>query len=275
MAVELPLPELTDANGEEGFLHAWTRFELIAAAKEWDEEKQLKVLPTMLVRRSYTMLRGKLLDTYMDLTGAEKANLDDLKAALLERASFRVDPLLVGKTFMECMQGSEEGVEVFSIRLKKLFKQAFTREDASSDVLLQKFLTGLAADISKQLLMQATPTTFEDAVKAAVRVENALSFGAVSKKPESQEELACYQIQDKSVEALASMMQTMESISKRLETLELAAKERTSSFRQRQDKRVRFRIIKCWYCGEEGHLQRDCPLNSRRPIRGGDGWPRN
>ena len=181
----------------------------------------------------------------------------------------------MGKTFMECMQGSEEGVEAFSIRLKKLFKQAFTREDASSDVLLQKFLTGLAADISKQLLMQATPTTFEDAVKAAVRVENALSFGAVSKKPESQEELACYQVQDKSVEALASMMQTMESISKRLETLELAAKERTSSFRQRQDKRVRFRIIKCWNCGEEGHLQRDCPLNSRRPIRGGNGWPRN
>ena len=221
------------------------------------------------------MLRGKLLDTCMDLTGTEKANLDDLKAALLERASFRVDPLLVGKTFMECIQGSEEGVEAFSIRLKKLFKQAFTREDASSDVLLQKFLTGLAADISKQLLMQATPTTFEDAVKAAVRVENALSFGAVSKKPESQEKLACYQVQDKSVEALASMMQTMESISKRLETLELAAKERTSSFRQRQDKRVRFRIIKCWNCGEEGHLQRDCPLNSRRPIRGGDGWPRN
>ena len=58
MAVELPLPELTDANGKEGFLHAWTRLELIAAAKEWDEEKQLKVLPTML--------RGKLLDTYIE-----------------------------------------------------------------------------------------------------------------------------------------------------------------------------------------------------------------
>ena len=260
MAVELPLPELTDTT-EEGFLHAWTRFELIAAAKEWDEEKQLKVLPTML--------RGKLLETYMDLAGEEKADLVKLKDALLKKASFRVDPLLVGKTFMECIQGPEEGVEAFSVCLKKLFKQAFTRADASSsDVLLQKFLTGLATNISKQLLMQTTPTTFEDAVKAAVRVENALSFGAVSKKPESHDEIACYQVQDKSVEALTSMMQTMESISKRLETLELAAKERTSPIRQRQEKRVRYRVIKCWNCGEEGHFQRDCPLNSRRPTRG-------
>ena len=67
----LTIPELTDTNGEESILHAWTRF-------------------------------GKLLH----LNGrVEKANLHDLKATLLKRASFRVDPLQVGKNFMKCIQG--------------------------------------------------------------------------------------------------------------------------------------------------------------------------
>ena len=50
--LDIPLPELT----VESFQRAWTRFELVAKAKEWDSAKQLTVLPTLL--------RGKLVDRY-------------------------------------------------------------------------------------------------------------------------------------------------------------------------------------------------------------------
>ena len=50
--VELSLPELI----VEDFQCGWTRFEFIAAAKEWNTNKQLAVIPTLL--------RGRLIDYY-------------------------------------------------------------------------------------------------------------------------------------------------------------------------------------------------------------------
>ena len=51
--MELQLPELTAEN----FHRAWTRFELVAVAKEWNEAKQLAIVPTLL--------RGKLIEILM------------------------------------------------------------------------------------------------------------------------------------------------------------------------------------------------------------------
>jgi len=42
--MDLPLPEIT----KEDFLHVWTRFELVATAKEWNTAKRATVLPTLL-----------------------------------------------------------------------------------------------------------------------------------------------------------------------------------------------------------------------------------
>ena len=52
--MELQLPELTAEN----FHRVWTRFELVAVAKEWNEAKQLAIVPTLL--------REKLIDFYAD-----------------------------------------------------------------------------------------------------------------------------------------------------------------------------------------------------------------
>ena len=71
---EIPLPEVTAEN----FKRAWTRFELVAKAKEWETVKQLTVLPTLL--------RGKLVEKYVDFDDETKGDLEKLKAAL-EKAS--------------------------------------------------------------------------------------------------------------------------------------------------------------------------------------------
>ena len=71
---DVPLPEIT----KEDFERAWLRFEYIAAAKRWDEAKQLSVLPTLL--------RGPLIDFYVSLTAAQKADVKTLRDALAAKA---------------------------------------------------------------------------------------------------------------------------------------------------------------------------------------------
>ena len=71
---EIPLPEIT----EENFTRAWTRFELVSAAKEWQADKQAAILPTLL--------RGKLVDLYVDFDDDTKKDLKKLKKTLMEKA---------------------------------------------------------------------------------------------------------------------------------------------------------------------------------------------
>ena len=85
---DVPLPELTVDN----FSWAWTRFELVSTAKEWNAAKQTAILPTLL--------RGKLVDHYIDLDDATKADLQLVKTALMEKTGLMQDPLTAGKLFM-------------------------------------------------------------------------------------------------------------------------------------------------------------------------------
>ena len=80
--LDLPLPELV----AEDFQRGWTHFGFVAAAKEWNADKQLTVIPTLL--------RGKLIDYYVKLDDATKNDLALLKAALLDKSGKKEDPLV-------------------------------------------------------------------------------------------------------------------------------------------------------------------------------------
>jgi len=162
--MELPLPELVI----EDFTRSWTRFEFIATAKEWNAEKQLTVIPTLL--------RGKLIDYYVELDSDTKADLKLLKAALQERAGKKEDPLDASKYFNERRQVIDERVVDYTSALKKLFKVVYPGEKMNSTVLLQRFLTGLQLEISRQLLLCKKPATFAEALEAAVDIEYAFKF---------------------------------------------------------------------------------------------------
>ena len=73
-SLDIPLPEVTAEN----FKRAWTRFEPVTKAKEWEKAKQLTVLPTLL--------RSKLVDKYVDFDDKTKSDIGKLKSAL-EKAS--------------------------------------------------------------------------------------------------------------------------------------------------------------------------------------------
>ena len=145
---DLLLPEITTKE----FSRAWTRFELVSTAKEWNTEKQVMILPTLL--------HGKLVDYYVELDEALKTSMKLLKTALMMRAGLIKDPITAGKIFISCCQHANDKAEGFTNFLRKLFKQAYPDEEVTSGILLQRLLTGLHMPVSHQILLHRQPTTF-------------------------------------------------------------------------------------------------------------------
>ena len=270
---EIPLPEIA----EENFTRAWTRFELVSAAKEWQADKQAAILPTLL--------RGKLVDLYVDFDDDTKKDLKKLKKTLMEKAGLAQDPLTAGKLFMTRSQRQAEKVTDFVSDLKKLFKRAFPDDDLTSCVLLQRFMTGLAPRISQQVLLQGKPTSLEKAIESAEAIEYAFNFEQKSIEPAAQTDKINTVGKQEDPKLVAQLQQTLEQMTKRLESLETKLQSNRDSnsprnFRRRgpsdrsQGRSQDRRRISCWSCGELGHLQRDCPLNYYGPAQPVMGWPR-
>ena len=259
--LELPLSELV----VEDFKRGWIRFEFVATAKEWDAAKQFAVIPALL--------RGKLIDYYVDFDNTIKGDLKLLRAALEERVGKREDPLAASRSFSQRSQGQGERVSDFASSLKQLFKSAFPTEAMTSSVLHQRLLTGLHPEISRQLLLRSKPTTFTAAVKDATEIEYALEFGG-----EEDGVHAIRPTQPTPEQSNATALhQKLDSLTKRLESLEVTigksqTPNRPGYGRDRGNRRDR-RIGPCYNCGEEGHLRRNCPLNYYGPApKVDDSW---
>ena len=162
--LDLPLPEIT---GEE-FHQAWTRFELVATAKEWNDDRKKLVLPALL--------RGKLVEYYVEADEDTRGNLANLKSFLMTKVGLVRDPLTSSQLFMLRSQRRGERILDYAADLKKLFTEAYETENSTSAILVQRFLTGLLPPIRRQLLLQGKPGTLIQAVKDAVKVEYALNF---------------------------------------------------------------------------------------------------
>ena len=143
--LDLPLPEIA----KEDFFRAWTRFELVATAKEWNPEKKAIVL--------LTLLRGKLVGIYIELSDTTRADLVEVRKALMSKAGLTKDPLVAGKEFIARTQQSGETINAFAENLKILFSQAYPSEAPTSGILLQRFLTGLLPSLSCQVLLHGKP----------------------------------------------------------------------------------------------------------------------
>ena len=261
--LEIPLPEIT----KEDFKRSWARFDLVAKAKEWDEDRKRAIIPTLL--------RGKLFDAYVELPDESKEDLQKLKEALAERAGTIRDPLSAAKLLAERNQRREEKVIEYADELKELFRDAYPSEKVDSAVLVQRFLTGLLPEVARQVLLKGRPKTMEEAVKMATDAQYALQFGGV---PSDQQWEVCPVLDRKKPtetnnEALTQLQQAVEQLTKRFDALE--SQDRTSHSQGRPQRRRRrdLSTVRCYKCNEMGHFQYHCHLNEQLPAsREGGCW---
>ena len=174
-------------------------------------------------------------------------------------------------------QSAGETVRDYAADIKKLFKEAYPEEAQASPILLQRFLTGLAPPICRQLLLRGTPTTLEQAITDATSVEYVLKFEPVSEecskvnvvhKPRPLPDNSDSQKFHTLVESMTKKMAELEA------KLDSATKnQQRYSGRQRPPPNTD-NPRTCWLCGEPGHLRRYCPLSGNRPVRSMGGWPR-
>ena len=154
------------------------------------------------------------------------------------------------------------------------FKRAWTRfelvakakrEVTSSTVLLQRFLTGLRASISQQVLLRKKPENLTEAIAIAAEVEYALSFDSGRKKKADDVNLLQRPSQDheqpQQANQLSRLQSSLDEMTKRIEALESALTAQNRDRRRfTRDSRV------CFLCRQEGHIKRNCPLNYMGPA---------
>ena len=214
----VPLPEIHASP--EDFPRAWTRFELVAKAKEWDVAKQLTILPTLL--------RDKLIHYYIDLPDDIRDDIKKLKAALEQKAGITPDCFSASSAFSRRNQGPDERCGDFAMELVKLFKLAYPTEATTSTVLLQRFVTGLRLSISRHWLLRKRPDDFSQALSDATEIEQTLGLQltdedqidmihSVGKKPYSE---AATPPQTPATLDMSSLLHSLENITLRLERLE-------------------------------------------------------
>jgi len=205
--------------------------------------------------------------------------LEQLKSSLMEKARLKQDSLAASRIFMSHTQRPGEKVSDFAVELKKHFKEAYPEEQLTSAILVQRFLTGLLPKVREQLLLRGKPDTLQRAVEDAINIEYALNFEkpledvqevhAIHRKTQPQETQTSTKLQD-----------SLDEIVRRLEALEKVKQssprpQRYSTAQpQRRDRFGREANLRCWMCGELGHLKRQCPLNYNGPVEPVGGWPR-
>ena len=109
MATPLDLTFPKIASGE--FHQAWTHFELVASAKEWNNERKKLVFSTLL--------GGKLVQYYMEADEITHGNLANLKTFLVNRVGLARNPFTLSQLLMSCSQHPGERILDYVSDLKK------------------------------------------------------------------------------------------------------------------------------------------------------------
>ena len=177
-------------------------------------------------------------------------------------------------------QLERERVTEFTMQLKKIVQTSVSWRGQYVRHTLQRFVMGL---VSRQLLLRGKPDTFENAIEAAREIELVLEFE--SNPMELNAKISSVEDCDTGLQAalkdLTERLGNMEAQIQSVVQCSVAAGNSKTKAEARgteqeagrrhlrpvsYDDRRRSGRMCCFWCGEEGHIKRFCPLNFNGPA---------
>jgi len=213
----------TDGDAQEWF----QRFEICAAANEWNNETKLLKLPTLL--------EGEALAVWLELSVEGTADYATAKKSLINKMA--PTEFISLEEFHSRKLRPAEAIALYLHDLKRLLKQAMPglAAEAAKPLLLHQFLAGLPGPISRQLRAVGVADNLD------VVVERAKLLMAVD---EQEKTTAAVSTRATEFDELKTQMQQLTE-----QVAALTTKQKPSEGAQR-----------CYYCKQPGHTQRYCPV---------------
>jgi cellular nucleic acid-binding protein len=170
-----PLPKFSDKENEDPW-EWWNNYNEIAGINNMSEERKLELVTLSLGGRAklwYTNER----DNITEWEANPDYVLDNSFKTAFERRFCNRE---VQQTFMEQlqnkMQGPNQDVEEYAFQVQELASKADPTNEYPDHMLLEIFIRGLRTNIQMQVRLLGTTNTFEEAVKAAKRIEKSFKM---------------------------------------------------------------------------------------------------
>ena len=124
------------------------------------EQKSLKLA---------TRLQGEALIAYKDIPMDDRKNYEIVKAALQRALIPEEGKFIAMDTFHKRSLFPSESVQIYVYELKKLINRALPdiATEAKEQLLFHRFVTGLPVQMSREIQLNSSITSLEEAVKKA------------------------------------------------------------------------------------------------------------
>lgn len=241
-------------TGKSDLLDYLQHFERVSAWNKWSSQDKAMQLAMALggdARSVLTDLPAWVINDYSQLVKALKQRFSPEGREVTYKAEFRRRTRLTGET-----------VRDFGFALRRLASRAFPHipQDAREEWVLDQLLAGLPDLEEKRHMQFAHPHTVEEAIVLAEEYEG---FYNKPRKPAPASVTAPVTKSNSQQENVADLKVAIEQLQKKVDDLQ---RPRGSKFHNRgkgQGQGQGRRTIRCYGCGEEGHIIRECP--EKRP----------
>lgn len=210
------------------------RFEICARANGWEVGTKAKKLPTLL--------EGEALAVWLELTNEEQEDYAEAKKAM-EKAMMPMTFVSLDDFHRRKLRPGE-ALSLYVHDLRKLLTHALPNMEqaAKEPLLVHQFLAGIPDAIAKQLRASGEVTTLDTAITRArlLMTIDSDSVATLTKTPNTL------------TEKPDEMRLLREQVAVLTDQVAALATNQSRSTRPPR------KHLRCFYCNQVGHLQRDC-----------------